>query len=125
MKDSLIETENNLQGNSSCMDEAENQINDLEHKEEKKFNQNSKKKNESKKNKDRIRSLWDNSKHINTQILGVLEGKEKEQEIKNLFEKIMKENFSNLVKGIDTQVQEARSPKQDGPKEGHTKTHHN
>ena len=25
MKDSLIETENNLQGNSSCMDEAENQ----------------------------------------------------------------------------------------------------
>ena len=28
-----IETENNLQGNNSRVDEAENQINDLEHKE--------------------------------------------------------------------------------------------
>ena len=36
------------------------------------------------------------------------EGEEKEQEIGNLFEKIMKENFPNLVKEIDTQVQEAQ-----------------
>ena len=35
------------------MDEARNQINDLEHEEEKKVNQNSKKKKEFKKNKDR------------------------------------------------------------------------
>ena len=34
------------------------------------------------------------------------EGEEKEQEIRNLFEKIMKENFLNLVKEIDMQVQE-------------------
>ena len=31
----LIEIKNNLQGNNSRVDEAENQINDLEHKEEK------------------------------------------------------------------------------------------
>ena len=36
------------------------------------------------------------------------EEKEKEQEIENLFEKIMKENFHNLVKEIDMQVQEAQ-----------------
>ena len=36
------------------------------------------------------------------------EGKEKEQEIGNLFEIIMKENFPNLVKEIDTQVQAAQ-----------------
>ena len=36
------------------------------------------------------------------------EGKEEEQEIENLFEKIMKENFPNLVKEIDVQVQEAQ-----------------
>ena len=29
----------------------------------------------------------------------------------------MKENFSNLVKEIDMQVQEAQSPKRDGGKE--------
>ena len=35
MKDTLIEIKNNLQGNSSRVDEVENQINDLEHKEPK------------------------------------------------------------------------------------------
>ena len=36
MKNSLIELKNNLQGNYSRVDEANNQINDLEHKEAKK-----------------------------------------------------------------------------------------
>ena len=53
------------------------------------------------------------------------EGEEEEQEIENLFEKIMKENFPNLVKDIDIQVQETESPKQVGPKEDHPNTHHN
>ena len=35
MKVTLIEIKNNLQGNNSKVDEAENQINDLEHKEPK------------------------------------------------------------------------------------------
>ena len=39
----------------------------------------------------------------------MLKREEKEQEIGNLFEKIMKENFLNLVKEIDIQVQEAES----------------
>ena len=34
------------------------------------------------------------------------EGEEEEQEIENLFEKIMKENFPNLPKVLDLQVQE-------------------
>ena len=37
----------------------------------------------------------------------------------------MKENFLNLAKEIDIQVQKAQSPKQVGRKEEHTKTHHN
>ena len=49
MKDTLIEMKNNLQGNNSRVDEAENQINDLEHKEEKTTNHNKKKKKDSKK----------------------------------------------------------------------------
>ena len=36
------------------------------------------------------------------------EGEEKEQEIENLLEKIMKKNFSDLAKEIDMQVQEAQ-----------------
>ena len=52
-------------------------------------------------------SLCDNFKKSNTHIIGVPE-EEKEQEIENLFEKIMKENFLNFMKEIDIQVQEAQ-----------------
>ena len=41
-------------------------------------------------------------------MTGVPEGEEEEQEIENLFENIMKENFPNLEKELDFQeVQEA------------------
>ena len=52
------------------------------------------------------------------QIIGVPEGEEEKQEIENLFEKIMKENFPNLAKKIDFQeVQEAhRVPKKLDPR---------
>ena len=61
------------------------------------------------KNEERLRNLWDNFKHSNIQIIGVPEGQEENQEIENLFENIMKENFPNLVKEIDFQeVQEAQ-----------------
>ena len=52
-------------------------------------------------------------------------GEEEEKVIENLFEKIMKENFPNLVKEIGIQFQEVQSPKQVGPKKDNTKTHHN
>ena len=54
------------------------------------------------KSEDSINCLWDNFKCSHIQIIGMAE--EKEQEIRNLFEKIMKENFPNLVKEIDMQV---------------------
>ena len=52
------------------------------------------------------------------------EGEEQEQEIENLFEKIMKENFPRLTKEIDLQeVQEAqRIPKKLDPRK-HTARH--
>ena len=60
------------------------------------------------KNEERLRNLQDIFKHSNIQIIGVPEGEEEDQEIKNLFEQIMKENFPNLAKEIDFQeVQEA------------------
>ena len=104
------------------MDEAENQINDLEHKEAK-SNQSEQEEKRIPKNEDSISSLWDNFKRSNICIIGVPGGEEKEQGTGNLFEKTMKENFPNLVKEIDMQVQEAQSLKQDGCKQIHCKTH--
>ena len=64
--------------------------------------------------------------YSNICIIRVPEKEEKEQESGNLFEKIMKENFPNLVKEIDMQVQEAqRVPKKMDAKRTTTKTHPN
>ena len=51
------------------------------------------------------------------------EGEKEEQKTENLFKKIMKENFPNLVKEIDIQVQEAQKvPNKLDPKRS-TSTH--
>ena len=91
------------------MDEAENQINDLEHKSKKQPIRTRGKRIPQK--EESISSLWDNVKHSNIHIIVVPEGEEKEQEIGNLFEKIMKENFLSLVKEIDIQAQKAQRHK--------------
>ena len=94
------------------MSEAEkclNQINDLEHRDAKKNNQSEQQKEKIiQKNEESVSSLWDSFKCSNIHIIGVPEGEEKEQEIGNLSEKIMKENFTNLLKEIDMQIQEAQ-----------------
>ena len=46
IKDTLIKIKNNVQGNNSRVDEAENQINDMEHRKQNTTNQKKKKKKE-------------------------------------------------------------------------------
>ena len=72
------------------------------------------KKQEFKKAKN-LTNIWDNLKHSNIQIIGGPEGEEQQQEVENLFEQIMKENFPNLVKEIDFQEVQ-RVPKKLDPK---------
>ena len=57
-----------------------------------------------KKNESNIRDLWDNTKHANLRITGIPEGEEREKGI----EDAMAENFPNLKKITDIQVQEAQ-----------------
>ena len=52
------------------MDEAKNQINDMEHKEAKN-NQSYKKKKRIQKNDDTISSFWDNFKRSNIHVIGM------------------------------------------------------
>ena len=56
-------------------------------------NQNRMRKQEFKKNEERLRNLQDIFQCSNIRITGVPEGEEEEQKIENLFEQIMKENF--------------------------------
>ena len=106
MKATVSEIKKNPQGTNSEGREVRVQINNLEHKEEINIQWEQKEETRIQKNKESIRGV---SKCANTQITGVPEGEEEEQESENLFEKIMQENFSNLVKEIDIQVQEAES----------------
>ena len=83
-------------------------LNDLEKKEERRMQIR----------EERLKNLWENLKHPNIQIMGMLEGEEKEQDTENLFGQIVKENIPKLVKEVDFQeVQEAqRVPKRLDPK---------
>ena len=56
--------------------------------------------------KDKERLLQAREKKLVTGKLP--DGEAKEKEIGNLFEKIIKENFPNLVKEVDIQIQEAQ-----------------
>ena len=89
MKDTLIEIKNNWQGINSEVNEAENQINDLEYKEAKNNQSEQQAEKRIQKHEDSVSSLSDNFKHSNICITGVPEGEEKVQESGNLFEKIM------------------------------------
>ena len=81
------------------------------------------KKQELKKNEERLRNPKDIFKRSNIQIIRVPEEEEEEQEIENLFGKVMKENFPNLAKEIDFQeVQETqRVPKKLHPRKRTTR----
>ena len=67
--------------------------------------------------------MQDNMKCNNIRIIGIPE--EEEQGIENLFEKLMMENFPNLMREKVTQIQQTqRVPSKRNPMV-HCKTHHN
>ena len=96
----------------------------MEHKEEINIQPEQNEETRIQKHEERLRNLQDNFKCSNIQIIGVPEGEEEEQEIENLFENIMKENFPYVAKKVDFQeVQEAqRVPEKLDPRK-HTPRH--
>ena len=53
--------------------------------------------------------MQDNMKRSNICIIGIPEGEDNDQRIENLFEKVMMENFPNLMREKVTQIQETQS----------------
>ena len=53
--------------------------------------------------------MQDNMKRNNLRIIGIPEGEEEEQGIENLFEKVMMENFPNLMREKVTHIQETQT----------------
>ena len=90
------------------MNEPESQINDLEHKEPKNSHAEKEEEKGIQKTVDSVTASGTTFERSNIHLIRVPEGGEKEQEIGNLSEKTVKENFPNSVKEIDMQVQEVQ-----------------
>ena len=87
----------NIQGTSSDRKETRIQSKDLEQTKERKIHPEEKEETRIQKNEERLKNFRDNFKHSNIGIIGVPAGEEEEQEIENLLEQIMKENFIRIV----------------------------
>ena len=106
MKAMLGETKENVHGTNSDGKETGTQINSVDQKEERNIQPEQNEETRIQKN-ERLRNFQDIFKHSNIRIIREPEGEEEEQEMENLFKKMMKENVPNLAKKIDFQkVQE-------------------
>ena len=97
------EIKENVQGTNSDEKETGTQINGVDQKEERNIQPEKNEETRMQKNEEMLRNLQDIFKRSNIWIIGVPEGEVEEQQIENLFEQIMKENFPNLAKEIDFQ----------------------
>ena len=93
MKVALCEIKKSLQGTNSDGKETGTQINSLEQKEERNIHTEKNEETRIQENEERLRNLQDIIKRSNIWIIEVPEGEEEEQDIENLCEQIMKENF--------------------------------
>uniref|UniRef100_A0A9L0SBQ6 L1 transposable element RRM domain-containing protein n=1 Tax=Equus caballus TaxID=9796 RepID=A0A9L0SBQ6_HORSE len=94
MKNTILEMKNSLEGlNSRVRLEEITQAEQIKEKTIKK--------------KDSLRDLWGNIKHTNSCIIGIPE-EDRDKRAENQFEEMIAENFPNLKKETDIQVQEAQ-----------------
>ena len=121
------EIKENVQGINNDRKETRTQINDLDQKEERNIQPEQNEETRIQKGEERLRNLQDNFQYSNIQIIGVPEGEEQQQEIENLFEKNNEGELPQSDEGntLPQSSGSSDSPKQVGPKEAHTKAHHN
>ena len=108
MKNTISELKNTVEGIKSRLNEAEDQISELEDTVGKNTQREQEKEKRLRKNEAAIREMQENVKHNNIRIIGIPEGEEEEQRIENLFEKVMMENFPNMMTEKVTQIQESQ-----------------
>ena len=109
MKNIISELKNTVEGMKSRPNEAEDWISELVDKEEKKPIQNEHEKEKRfRKNEEELREMQDIIKHNNICVIGIPEREEEEQGIENVLEKVMMENFPNLMREKVTQIQESQ-----------------
>ena len=107
MMNIITEMKNTLEGINSKLDEEEDWISNFKERVAEKVQSEQQKEKRITKHEESLKDFWDNVKCNNIHIIEISEGEKIKQGIENLFEEIMTENFSNLMKEIDRQVQES------------------
>ena len=116
MENTISELKNTVERIKSRLDEAEDWISKLEDKVDNNTQNEQEKKKRLRKNEEAIREMQNNMKCNNIHIIGIPE-EEEEQRIENLLEKVIMENFPNLMREKVTQIQESqRVPSKRNPK---------
>ena len=116
MKETVSELKITVEGIENTPDKGEHWTSKLEDKVEKNSQKEQEKEKRLRKKKEVLREPQDNMKRNNIRIIGIPE-EEEEQGMENLFEKVMMENFPNLMREKVTQIQEAqRVPIKRNPK---------
>ena len=91
MNNAINEIKNSLEGTNSRITEAEDRVSEVEDRMVE-INETEKKKR-IKRNEDNLRDLWDNVKHPNIRIIGVLEEEDKKKDREKILEEIIVEKF--------------------------------
>ena len=97
MNNTVSELKNTVEGIKSRLNEAEVRISELEDKVEKNTQNEQEKEKKLTKYEEGLREIQGNMKRSNIRIIGIPEG-EVELVTENLFEKVMMENFPNLMR---------------------------
>uniref|UniRef100_A0A8D0ME70 L1 transposable element RRM domain-containing protein n=1 Tax=Sus scrofa TaxID=9823 RepID=A0A8D0ME70_PIG len=107
LENSFAETQTELKAQKRKVNNADDQISDLEDRIMEIIQSGQQRENQVKQHESNIRDPWDNIEQANLHIIGISEGEEKEKGIENIFKEIMAENFPNL-KETDIKIQEAQ-----------------
>ena len=92
-------------------------VSELDNKVEKNTQNEQEKEKRPRKNEEGLRNIQDNMKRNNIHIIEIPEGEE-EHRIENLFEKVMMENFPNLMREKVTKSRKQRGSQSTGNQRG-------
>ena len=108
MQNTITEIKNSLEAANSRIQEAVERISEVEDRLEEIMNAEQKREKILKTNEESLRELWNNVKHTNIRIIGVLERGEREKGTEKIVQEIIARNFPNMGKEPLTQIQEAQ-----------------
>ncbi|KAF0875966.1 LORF1 protein, partial [Crocuta crocuta] len=106
-KNAINEIQNNLEASNARIEEVEGRISDLENTIIEKEETEKKRDKLMREHERRVQELTDMVKHNNIRIIGITEGEERGKGAEGVLEQIIAENFPNLGREVDFEIQEA------------------